>query len=1339
MAAPFIQPSFVGGEIAPSLFGRVDLDKEHIATTTERNFFVSYRGGAQTRAGTKFVGFSKQTGRDFPPRLIPFQFSINQGLALEFGNFYMRVIDDGAFVTEAPVAIGGATRADPAVLTFGAEGATAATPNNGAVTFSYAPGDLVTLLGGTALTEAVLQVTTSQLVSVLVNAAGAAYAMGDTITLGGGTSAPAAVVTVLTVVPIPAKGNILFGVNPSDGDTITLNGVTWTFKTVVSAPAETAIFPTLAQTLTQLVSDLNASTDASLIVATYSATLTQLNIVYDTPGTGGNAYTLAASVATPSAGTLAGGATDGLGTVSVTTPGIFTAIPGTGAMTQASTSGGGTGASFQTAVFGPHAVTISNPGAYTALPANPAHQDATTGIGMGATFTVTWAAVPAFSNGDWIFIEGVNGMTQLNGNTYVVAGAGPTSVSLLDVYGNPIDSTAFGAYTGGGTAARIFTLVTPYAEADLKWLKFTQSADVMSICCVNQSTGTEYQPQDLSRLSDTDWTFTPVVSNSSIAAPASLSVTITNVGAYFYQYDVTAVSPDDGSESVASPIQVAEGSQLINGSQNILQWSPVPGVNEYNIYKAPPSSNVPVPTGSLFGYIGSAYGTSFHDTGILPNFDQVPPLHKDPFARGQVIGVNIVTGGTGYTHAAATVTSGTGAGATFEVLIIFSFGFDPGPVQAIIITDAGHDYQPGDTISITGDGTGATASLIIGPETGTYPSVPGYFQERRVYANTLNNPDTYFMSQPGSFTNFDSRIPTIDTDAITGSPWAVQVNGIQFLVQVASGLLVMTGASAWILQGPGSFATNVQPISPSSQVANPQPFTGCSATIPPIKEDYDVIYVSAAGSLYFDLPYQLYALSQPIDLTQYSTHLFTGFDIVEHAWCKQPNKLLWAVRDDGTMLSMTFLKLEEISGWARHDTNGLFKSVCSVTEPPVDALYMATQRFPGNKTAYMIERMDNRLWEQVEDAWCVDCGLTLPQPTPNATLTADSATGIGSITGVTGLVGGTGYSAATTAQVVDNNGQGPGAGAVPTLTIVGGVITAVTFAGGNQGGGYINPQLVITDPAGSGGGSGASARPILNNAATFTADGAVFSAGNVGSVIRMGGGIAVITAFTDAEHVTAQINTPITGIRPNSGGVVQPQTTGNWTLTKPISTISGLDYLAGATVTGLADGNPISPRIVAADGSITLDAPASSVVVGLGFQAQLQGVYFEAGQSTVQGQRKKIAAGNVLFQASRGMTIGGSQPDGSTQSPPQIAPPWANLSPVDTQPNVPLPPYNSNVVPLYTGYMRIPVESGFTITGQVSIEQDMPLPCNVNSIVSEALPGDNVDVSIRQRQGGRGQ
>ena len=95
MTTSVIQNSFIGGEISPSLFGRTDLGKFHNGASTMRNFFVNYRGGASSRAGLAYVGTCKQdpgiNGQNPPPRDITFQFNINQGYALEFGEYYMRI------------------------------------------------------------------------------------------------------------------------------------------------------------------------------------------------------------------------------------------------------------------------------------------------------------------------------------------------------------------------------------------------------------------------------------------------------------------------------------------------------------------------------------------------------------------------------------------------------------------------------------------------------------------------------------------------------------------------------------------------------------------------------------------------------------------------------------------------------------------------------------------------------------------------------------------------------------------------------------------------------------------------------------------------------------------------------------------------------------------------------------------------------------------------------------------------------------------------------------------------------------------------------------------------
>lgn len=110
-----------------------------------------------------------------------------------------------------------------------------------------------------------------------------------------------------------SSGYIAFSALPANGSTITLNGTPWTF--VSPGPAvgnQTVIGGTVDATLTALANDLNASVAAPFNQCTYTANLSadRLEIEYDTPGSAGNAVTLAASGAsngTPSRPTLAGG------------------------------------------------------------------------------------------------------------------------------------------------------------------------------------------------------------------------------------------------------------------------------------------------------------------------------------------------------------------------------------------------------------------------------------------------------------------------------------------------------------------------------------------------------------------------------------------------------------------------------------------------------------------------------------------------------------------------------------------------------------------------------------------------------------------------------------------------------------------------------------------------------------------------------------------------------------------------------------------------------------------------------------------------------------------------
>src|SRR5262245_39004160 len=103
-----------------------------------------------------------------------------------------------------------------------------------------------------------------------------------------------------------------------------------------------------------------------------------------------------------------------------------------------------------------------------------------------------------FNIGDWIFINGVAGMLQVDGRIFKVLATTATTVTLSTTQtGAPINSLGYSAYAGGGTAGRIYEFASPYALADLPLLKFVQITNTMYIVHPN------YPPQILTFISPT--------------------------------------------------------------------------------------------------------------------------------------------------------------------------------------------------------------------------------------------------------------------------------------------------------------------------------------------------------------------------------------------------------------------------------------------------------------------------------------------------------------------------------------------------------------------------------------------------------------------------------------------------------------------------------------------------------------------------------------------------------------------------------------------------------------------------------------------------------------------
>ena len=93
MAVRVYQRAFNGGEVAPSMYARIDDGKYQTGLAKCTNFLVEPQGPITMRPGFAYVNKTKQ--QDKPPRLIPFTFSTDQTMVLEFGNKYVRFHTQG--------------------------------------------------------------------------------------------------------------------------------------------------------------------------------------------------------------------------------------------------------------------------------------------------------------------------------------------------------------------------------------------------------------------------------------------------------------------------------------------------------------------------------------------------------------------------------------------------------------------------------------------------------------------------------------------------------------------------------------------------------------------------------------------------------------------------------------------------------------------------------------------------------------------------------------------------------------------------------------------------------------------------------------------------------------------------------------------------------------------------------------------------------------------------------------------------------------------------------------------------------------------------------------------
>ncbi len=267
---------------------------------------------------------------------------------------------------------------------------------------------------------------------------------------------------------------------------------------------------------------------------------------------------------------------------------------------------------------------------------------------------------------------------------------------------------------------------------------------------------------------------------------------------------------------------------------------------------------------------------------------------------------------------------------------------------------------------------GKTPPVVNNPfsAAGGYPGAVSYFEQRRCFGGSINEPQNLRMTRSGTESNLTYSIPVRDDDSINVRVAAREANTIRHIVPLAN-LVLLTAAAEWRVT-----SVNSDAITPTSISVKPQSYIGAN-NVQPVIVNNNILYAAARGGHLREMAYNFQAGGYITgDLSLRAPHLFDGLNIVDMAYAKAPQPLVWAVSSNGKLLGLTYVPEQQIGALHQHDTDGLFESCCVVAEGDRDVLYVVVQRTIGGMQTRYIECMASRMFATLADAFFVDAGAT---------------------------------------------------------------------------------------------------------------------------------------------------------------------------------------------------------------------------------------------------------------------------------------------------------------------------------------------------------------------------
>jgi hypothetical protein len=810
------------------------------------------------------------------------------------------------------------------------------------------------------------------------------------------------------------------------------------------------------------------------------------------------------------------------------------------------------------------------------------------------------------------------------------------------------------AYVGG-----YYEIVTTFTTAMLPHLKFSQVGDVITICYGGQVTGVAaLAPQDLTH---TNGALTPwAISVTPLKIPTAAVPTNVNLafgafssaGGIFYNKGDRATTTAGGTtiEWVAIQDGITGAGQAppnppgtINaagtGIQGNLYWTPAVDLSHLSakltyavtaIVQDP--NGVVYETGRSSGFVNNS------PVGL----DRLLPLNPPSGPPGLPAGWTVL-----YYKLYRTTNTNV-------------FGWIADITGSSIFYDDGHapDYtkQPP-----------AGLDPFLANAVDSFPSVVGYLDQRRLWAASALLPQGIWLSEVGSLYRYDRPTPGKDTDSMFITIASEVSEQIRSFTPMRRGL-VLTGQGEWAIAGQGG-----GPVSRSSLDIKRQSKWG-SSWLNPIVIGTGLIFNTAKSNQVRDL-YPLYGLYSDIwdgqDLTVLARHLMENHTITDWAFQSVPYPIVWATREDGTLLSMTYQHApasfgqqlaEGVVAWAQHSTGSpadKVERICVVPEPPEDAVYMVVNRKTlSGGTIRNIERMTP---------------LILPNIVITDQIITDPATGLLATRTVADVKRSI-YCDAT--QTWDGMNKTATTMAVVDLGL--GVYRVTSSGAGNW----------WPVPGGTGN-SFSAAIDAGHNTIVFDPD---------GYAVTM-----KITGVTSGLVATCELITPLPPLWPGFGvpwGIGIDKVP-YWT--NPLIDTLGPTDPRGVVV--LIDGNVSAPVAYGA-GFITLPQAGVVVQVGLAYNADISLLDAWDPRQEIRNKFKNVL--RIGFEVSGTRDMWGGKDFANLQQ-------WKQRNVVDAY----------GVMGLATGYFEMFLLGGFTKTGQAALRHYQPLPAALTSVLREMTLADS--------------